>query len=145
MGSNVRRDLVDRRYVERCRRAPAGNRSIPGDPSRAFCACHVNGDRHDCRGDELGEVFTGDVELSAYRHRGEFECAPDRGQRCQRDVAGRREICTEQRAALKTTRQTDRSHAAVQDAKIGPDKDTPRVTSPMITMYISDLQLLGLL
>jgi fatty acid CoA ligase FadD9 len=33
----------------------------------------------------------------------------------------------------------------VQDAKIGPDKDIPRVTSPMITKYISDLQLLGLL
>jgi fatty acid CoA ligase FadD9 len=34
---------------------------------------------------------------------------------------------------------------ALQDAKIGPDKDIPHVTSPMITEYITDLQLLGLL
>jgi fatty acid CoA ligase FadD9 len=40
---------------------------------------------------------------------------------------------------------TDRFRAAVQDAKIGPDKDIPHVTAPMIVKYITDLQLLGLL
>ena len=40
---------------------------------------------------------------------------------------------------------TDRFHAAVQDAKIGPDKDIPHVTAPMIVKYITDLRLLGLL
>jgi fatty acid CoA ligase FadD9 len=40
---------------------------------------------------------------------------------------------------------TDRFHTAVQDAKIGPDKDIPHVTSAVIVKYITDLQLLGLL
>ncbi len=40
---------------------------------------------------------------------------------------------------------TDRFRAAVQDAKIGPDKDIPHVTQPVIVKYITDLQLLGLL
>jgi fatty acid CoA ligase FadD9 len=40
---------------------------------------------------------------------------------------------------------TDRFRAAVQDAKIGPDKDIPHVTAPVIVKYITDLQLLGLL
>jgi fatty acid CoA ligase FadD9 len=40
---------------------------------------------------------------------------------------------------------TDRFRAAVQDAKIGPDKDIPHVTAPVIVKYIADLQLLGLL
>jgi fatty acid CoA ligase FadD9 len=40
---------------------------------------------------------------------------------------------------------TDRFRAAVQDAKIGPDKDIPHVTAPIIVKYITDLQLLGLL
>ena len=40
---------------------------------------------------------------------------------------------------------TDRFRAAVQEAKIGPDKDIPHVTAPMIVKYITDLQLLGLL
>jgi fatty acid CoA ligase FadD9 len=40
---------------------------------------------------------------------------------------------------------TDRFRAAVQDAKIGPDKDIPHVSAPMIVKYITDLQLLGLL
>jgi fatty acid CoA ligase FadD9 len=40
---------------------------------------------------------------------------------------------------------TERFRAAVQDAKIGPDKDIPHVTAPMIIKYITDLQLLGLL
>ncbi len=37
------------------------------------------------------------------------------------------------------------SRAAVQDAKIGPDKDIPHVTPQIIIKYITDLQLLGLL
>ncbi|GBE65930.1 acyl-CoA synthetase [Mycobacterium sp. MFM001] len=40
---------------------------------------------------------------------------------------------------------TDRFRAAVQEAKIGPDKDIPHVTAPIIVKYITDLQLLGLL
>jgi fatty acid CoA ligase FadD9 len=40
---------------------------------------------------------------------------------------------------------TERFRAAVQDAKIGPDKDIPHVTAPAIVKYITDLQLLGLL
>jgi fatty acid CoA ligase FadD9 len=40
---------------------------------------------------------------------------------------------------------TDRFRAAVQDAKIGPDKDIPHVTAPIIIKYTTDLQLLGLL
>ena len=35
--------------------------------------------------------------------------------------------------------------AAVQDAKIGPDKDVPHVTPQVIVNYITDRQLLGLL
>jgi len=35
--------------------------------------------------------------------------------------------------------------AAVQDAKIGPDKDIPHVSAPVIVKYITDLELLGLL
>ena len=40
---------------------------------------------------------------------------------------------------------TDRFRSAVQDAKIGPDKDIPHVTAPIIVKYVTDLQLLGLL
>jgi thioester reductase-like protein len=40
---------------------------------------------------------------------------------------------------------TDRFRSAVQDAKIGPDKDIPHVTPTVIVKYITDLQLLGLL
>ena len=43
---------------------------------------------------------------------------------------------------------TDRFRAAVQEAKIGPDKDIPdipHVTAPIIIKYVTDLQLLGLL
>ena len=40
---------------------------------------------------------------------------------------------------------TDRFRAAVQDAKIGADKDIPHVSAPVIVKYITDLQLLGLL
>jgi fatty acid CoA ligase FadD9 len=41
--------------------------------------------------------------------------------------------------------RTDRFRAAVQDAKIGPDKDIPHITAPIIINYINNLQLLGLL
>jgi fatty acid CoA ligase FadD9 len=40
---------------------------------------------------------------------------------------------------------TVRFRAAVQDAKIGPDKDIPHITPQMIAKYVSDLRLLGLL
>ena len=40
---------------------------------------------------------------------------------------------------------TERFRAAVQEAKIGPDKDIPHVTADIIVKYITDLQLLGLL
>jgi fatty acid CoA ligase FadD9 len=40
---------------------------------------------------------------------------------------------------------TDRFRTAVQDAKIGPDKDIPHVTRGVIVKYVTDLQLLGLL
>jgi fatty acid CoA ligase FadD9 len=40
---------------------------------------------------------------------------------------------------------TDRFRAAVQEAKIGPDKDIPHVTPDVIVKYITDLQLIGLL
>ncbi len=40
---------------------------------------------------------------------------------------------------------TDRFRSAVQDAKIGPDKDIPHVTPEIIVKYVTDLQLLGLL
>jgi fatty acid CoA ligase FadD9 len=33
---------------------------------------------------------------------------------------------------------------AVQEAKVGPDKDIPHVTAGFIVKYITDLQLLGL-
>ena len=40
---------------------------------------------------------------------------------------------------------TDRFRAAVQEAKIGPDKDIPHVTPAVIVQYITNLQQLGLL
>jgi fatty acid CoA ligase FadD9 len=40
---------------------------------------------------------------------------------------------------------TDRFRAGVQEAKIGPDKDIPHISAPIIIKYITDLQLLGLL
>jgi fatty acid CoA ligase FadD9 len=40
---------------------------------------------------------------------------------------------------------TDRFPTAVQEAKIGPDKDIPHVSAPIIVKYITDLQQLGLL
>ena len=40
---------------------------------------------------------------------------------------------------------TDHFRATVQDHKIGPDKDIPHITAPVIVKYITDLKLLGLL
>ncbi|HZC51922.1 MAG TPA: carboxylic acid reductase, partial [Mycobacterium sp.] len=40
---------------------------------------------------------------------------------------------------------TDRFRAAVQDAKVGPDKDIPHDSPSIIAKYVSDLRLLGLL
>ena len=40
---------------------------------------------------------------------------------------------------------TERFRAAVRHAKIGPDKDIPHVTPPVILKYVTNLQLLGLL
>jgi fatty acid CoA ligase FadD9 len=40
---------------------------------------------------------------------------------------------------------TDRFRAAVQEAKIGPDKDIPHISAPVIVKYVTDLELLGLL
>ncbi|QUR67172.1 carboxylic acid reductase [Mycobacterium spongiae] len=40
---------------------------------------------------------------------------------------------------------TARFRRAVQDAKIGPDKDIPHLSPPIIAKYVSDLRLLGLL
>ncbi|UGT89566.1 carboxylic acid reductase [Mycobacterium ostraviense] len=40
---------------------------------------------------------------------------------------------------------TDRFRAAVQDAKVGPDKDIPHISPQIIAKYLSDLRLLGLL
>ncbi|WP_102141325.1 carboxylic acid reductase [Mycobacterium hubeiense] len=40
---------------------------------------------------------------------------------------------------------TDRFRTAVQDAKIGPDKDIPHVSPQIIVKYITNLQLVGLL
>ena len=39
----------------------------------------------------------------------------------------------------------DHFRAAVQDNKIGPDKDIPHVSAPVIVKYATDLELLGLL
>jgi fatty acid CoA ligase FadD9 len=40
---------------------------------------------------------------------------------------------------------TDRFRAAVQDAKVGTDKDIPHISPQIIAKYVSDLRLLGLL
>lgn len=39
---------------------------------------------------------------------------------------------------------TDRFRAAVQDAKIGPEKDIPHITAEVVVKYATDLRLLGL-
>jgi thioester reductase-like protein len=46
---------------------------------------------------------------------------------------------------LSSYAPADRFHAAVQDAKIGPDNDIPHVSAPVIVKYVTDLQQLGLL
>ena len=40
---------------------------------------------------------------------------------------------------------TDRFRAAVQEAKLGPDKDIPHISAPVIVKYVTDLEVLGLL
>jgi fatty acid CoA ligase FadD9 len=40
---------------------------------------------------------------------------------------------------------TERFRAAVQEAKVGTDKDIPHITAPTIIKHTSSLQLLGLL
>jgi fatty acid CoA ligase FadD9 len=40
---------------------------------------------------------------------------------------------------------TDHFRTAVQDAKIGPDKDIPHISRAVIVKYVTDLELLGLL
>ncbi|KAA8882937.1 AMP-binding protein [Nocardia colli] len=40
---------------------------------------------------------------------------------------------------------TERFHAAVQEAKVGQDKDIPHVTAPIIVKYITNLKMRGLL
>jgi fatty acid CoA ligase FadD9 len=44
-----------------------------------------------------------------------------------------------------TIAPTDRFRSAVQEAKIGPDKDIPHVSALIVVKYITNLQLLGLL
>jgi fatty acid CoA ligase FadD9 len=39
----------------------------------------------------------------------------------------------------------DRFRSAVQEAKIGPDKDIPHISAPIIVKYVTNLHLLGLL
>jgi thioester reductase-like protein len=48
-------------------------------------------------------------------------------------------------AATRSACIDERFHAAVQEAKVGPDKDIPHVTAELIVKYMTDLQLLGLL
>jgi thioester reductase-like protein len=39
----------------------------------------------------------------------------------------------------------DHFRAAVQDAKLGPEKNIPHISAPVIVKYATDLELLGLL
>lgn len=50
-----------------------------------------------------------------------------------------------QRPVRGSIAPTERFHAAVREAKIGPDKDIPHVTREIIGKYATDLGLLGLL
>ncbi|OBF19232.1 oxidoreductase [Mycobacterium kubicae] len=50
-----------------------------------------------------------------------------------------------QQPILGSRAPTERFRAAVQEAKIGPDKDIPHVSAPVIVKYAEDLRLLGLL
>lgn len=49
-----------------------------------------------------------------------------------------------QRPVRGSIAPTERFHMAVQEAKIGPDKDIPHVTREIIGKYATDLRLLGL-
>jgi hypothetical protein len=46
---------------------------------------------------------------------------------------------------VQTVMEAVRFQSAVQDAKIGPDKDIPHVTREVVIKYATDLHLLGLL
>ncbi|HEX9834890.1 MAG TPA: hypothetical protein VGA66_17715, partial [Mycobacterium sp.] len=49
---------------------------------------------------------------------------------------------------LGSVAPVDRFQAAVQEAKIGPDRDNPdipHVSAPVLVKYVTDLELLGLL
>jgi thioester reductase-like protein len=46
---------------------------------------------------------------------------------------------------LRSYAPAHRFHAAVQEAKIGPDNDIPHVSAPVIVKYVTDLKSLGLL
>jgi fatty acid CoA ligase FadD9 len=48
-------------------------------------------------------------------------------------------------AGARSLAPTDRFRAAVQEAKISPDKDIPHVAPEVIVKYVPDLRLLGLL
>jgi fatty acid CoA ligase FadD9 len=50
-----------------------------------------------------------------------------------------------ERPMLGALAPTDRFREAVQEAKIGPDKDIPHVSAPVIIQYITNLKQLGLL
>jgi fatty acid CoA ligase FadD9 len=50
-----------------------------------------------------------------------------------------------ERPMLGALAPTDRFREAVQEAKIGPDKDIPHVSAPVIVQYITNLKQLGLL
>jgi thioester reductase-like protein len=39
---------------------------------------------------------------------------------------------------------TERFRSAVEEAKVGPDKDIPQISPPIIVKYITDPQRLGL-
>ena len=49
------------------------------------------------------------------------------------------------RCARKRSDRPNASTAAVQEAKIGPDKDIPHVTAPIVVKCITSLKLMGLL
>ncbi|MEX3650990.1 thioester reductase domain-containing protein, partial [Mycolicibacterium porcinum] len=90
-----------------------------------------------------------------------IERIPDYGQWIQRFESTLRALPDKQRQAsllpllhnyqqperpmLGALAPTDHFRAAVQEAKIGPDKDIPHVSPAVIVKYITDLQQLGLL
>jgi fatty acid CoA ligase FadD9 len=46
---------------------------------------------------------------------------------------------------LSSMASTERFRSAVQEVKVGPDKDIPHISRPIIVKYITDPQRLGLL